>query len=148
MPIELPDLNVLLALVDPMHVHHEVASTWFADACLQGWATCPLTQNGFVRIISTPIYPGIRLSIPDATLFLETLIHNHATTHHFWPDDVSLRDTALFDISAVAGPKQITDVYLLGLCQQHGGTLVTLDARIATAAITMPHSALLRLLTP
>jgi predicted nucleic acid-binding protein len=88
------------------------------------------------------------LSTPDATLFLETLIQNHATTHHFWPDDVSLRNTTLFDISAVAGPKQITDVYLLGLCQQHGGTLVTLDAWIATTAVTSPHPALLRLLTP
>jgi predicted nucleic acid-binding protein len=101
MPIELPDINVLLAMTDPAHVHHEAASQWFADASLRGWATCPLTENGFVRILSTPTYPGIRLRVADALALLETLLQNHAAPHHFWSDSISLRDRALFDPDAI-----------------------------------------------
>lgn len=59
MRIDLADVNVLLALIDPVHVHHEGASQWFVDASARGWATCPLTENGFVRILSNPSYPGL-----------------------------------------------------------------------------------------
>src|SRR6266567_2569271 len=95
-PIELPDINVLLALADPVHLHHEPASQWFAVASQHGWATCPMTQNGFVRILSNPSYPGVRLSPADAIALLETLRQTHAATHHFWPDSVSLCDRTLF----------------------------------------------------
>ena len=105
MRIELPDVNVLLALTDPAHSHHEVASQWFADASRRGWATCPLTENGFVRILSNPSYPGVRLSPADATALLETSVQNHAATHHFWPDSVSLRDRTLFRPQVIAGPR-------------------------------------------
>jgi len=146
--VELRDLNVMLALCDPAHVHHEVASQWFATSAQQGWATCPLTENGFVRILSTPTYPGIRLSPADGILLLETLVQNHAATHHFWPDSATFRDSTLFQSAAIAGPKQLIDIYLLGLCQQNGGTLVTLDARIITSAIGSPDADLLHVLTP
>jgi predicted nucleic acid-binding protein len=55
--VELPDVNVLIALFDPAHIHHEPAHTWFAVACEDGWATCPLTENGFLRVVSL-IYSG------------------------------------------------------------------------------------------
>jgi uncharacterized protein len=142
--IDLGDVNVLLALMDPVHVHHEAASQWFADASGRGWATCPLTENGFIRILSNPSYPGVRLTSADAIVLLETLLHNHAATHHFWPDSVSLCDRMLFRPDAIAGPRQITDVYLLGLCQQNGGTLVTLDTSITDTAILSPHAELIR----
>jgi toxin-antitoxin system PIN domain toxin len=130
--------------MDPVHIHHEAASQWFADASARGWATCPLTENGFVRILSNPSYPGIRLTPADAIVLLETLRQNHAATHCFWPDSVSLRDRTLFRPDAIAGHRQLTDIYLLGLCQQNGGTLVTLDAAITHAAIVSPHAELIR----
>lgn len=142
--IELADVNVLLALIDPVHLHHEAASQWYADASLRGWSTCPLTENGFVRILSNPSYPGVHMTPADAIALLETLMQNHAATHHFWPDNASLRDRTLFRPDAVAGHRQITDVYLLGLCQQNGGTLVTLDAGITVTAIISPHVDLIR----
>lgn len=144
MCIELPDVNILLALTDPAHPHHDATSQWFVDACQRGWATCPLTENGFVRILSNPSYPGIRLSPADATGLLGTLRQSHAATHHFWPDSVSLCDRTLFRTEAITGHRQITDVYLLGLCQRNGGTLVTLDAAITDAAIVSPHAELIR----
>jgi predicted nucleic acid-binding protein len=69
---------------------------------------------------------------------------SHGMTHSFWPDNVSLCDRVLFRPDAIAGPRQITDVYLLGLCQQNGGTLVTLDAAITVTAIVSPHVDLIR----
>lgn len=146
MRIELPDVNVLLALLDPMHPHHEKANNWYAGVAASGWATCPLTENGFVRILSSPAYPGVRLQVADALTLLEATIANPVAPHHFWPDSVNLRDGTLFTPSAIASPKQITDIYLLGLCQQNGGTLVTLDTGITVAAIVSPHPDLLRLL--
>ena len=146
MRIELPDVNVLLALLDPMHPHHNVANNWYQGVSAIGWATCPLTENGFVRILSSPSYPGIRLRSEDALAMLETAVVNPVAPHHFWPDSVSLRDRTLISPTAIAGPKQITDIYLLALCQQNGGTLITLDAGITSAAIVSPHPELLRIL--
>jgi toxin-antitoxin system PIN domain toxin len=142
--IELPDINILLALVDPMHAHHETASQWFADASGRGWATCPLTENGFIRILSSPAYPGVRLSPADTIALLETTVQNHAATHHFWPDSISLCDRTLFRPERIIGHRQITDVYLLGLCQRNDGTFVTLDTAVTDAAIVSPHSELIR----
>ncbi len=146
MPIELPDVNVLIPLVDPMHPHHDKAHSWYSGIASAGWASCPLTENGFVRVLSSPSYPGVQLRPGDALALLEVTIANPAVTHHFWADGVSIIDRRLFTPSAIAGPKQITDVYLLGLCQQNGGTLVTLDSGITHAAIASPHPELLRTL--
>jgi toxin-antitoxin system PIN domain toxin len=137
--IELPDINILLALTDPVHVHHQAASQWFAQASQQGWATCPLTENGFVRILASPAYPGISLNPEETIALLETILRNHAATHHFWPDSVSLADRTLFRPKAIRGHRQITDVYLLGLCQRNRGTLVTLDTGVAPDALLAPH---------
>ncbi len=145
--IQLPDVNVLLALNDLTHPHHEAAIAWFADASTYGWATCPLTENGFVRIMATPAYPGSRLSPIDAIALLETLTQTPARMHHFWADSISLRDRTLFHPAAITGHRHITDVYLLGLCQHKGGTLVTLDTGITASAIVSPHPELIRLLT-
>ncbi len=146
--MELPDVNVLIALFDAAHVHYEPSQAWFAVAREQGWATCPLTENGFVRIVSNPNYPNVRFSIAEAAAHLRALRTNHARTHGFWPDDVSLCDATLFNLAAVQGHRQLTDLYLLGLCQRHGATLVTFDTAIQTAtlAIVDPRSNLVRLL--
>jgi len=137
--IQLPDVNVLIAMTDPVHLNHEAANQWFAQASTQGWATCPLTENGFIRILSSPAYPGLRLRPLDTVALLETLIENHNDTHSFWPDSVSLSDRMLFRPDAIAGHRQITDIYLLGLCQRNDGILVTFDTSISDAAVVAPH---------
>jgi len=125
------DVNLLLALTDPMHVHHDMAHEWFARIGHQQWVTCPLTENGFVRIASHPKYPN---RPGDANLVLAMLCQFCAIEgHQFWADDISLRD--LLSADAVFTHQQITDIYLLGLAVQHNGKLATLDRRIPASAI-------------
>jgi toxin-antitoxin system PIN domain toxin len=144
--IQLPDVNVLIALNDPAHEGHELAHRWFQDEGRYAWATCPLTENGFVRILSQPSYPNFVASPAIALSYLRDAIHDHQDSHHFWTDDVSLRDATLFDLRHVQGHRQLTDLYLLGLCQRRSGTLITLDTRVGTVAIVSPDPDLLRLL--
>ncbi len=146
MRVELPDVKVFLALLDPVHSRHDIANDWYTGIGSAGWATCPLTENGFVRILSSTSYPGIQLISANAISLLEATINNPVATHHFWSDVVSLRDRTLFNHLAIAGPKQLTDIYLLGLCQRNQGIWVTLDTRITTSSIISPHSELLRIL--
>jgi len=146
MRVFLPDINILIALHDPQHVGHNKAHSWFTSEGQRGWATCPLTENGFARIISHTIYPNSVSGVTDALQILGNMITTHSVSYQFLPDSVSLNDRSLFDPSLIAGPKQITDIYLLGLCQQYGGTLVTLDSGITTTAIVSPHAELLRIL--
>lgn len=126
------DVNVLIALCDPDHVFHAVAKTWWILHREQGWATCPLTQNGCVRIINQAGYPN-----PQAVIaVVKLLAHTCADTcHEFWPDDASLLDSQLFQHAHIHGHRQITDLYLLGLAVKHGGRLVTFDANISLSAV-------------
>ena len=146
MPVALPDVNVLLALMDSTHQHHEAANTWFAYAGQNGWATCPLTENGFVRIVSSPSYPGASITPEQALILLDSLVQNFLSTHHFWQDSISLRDRTIIKTKAIIGHRQLTDIYLLGLCQQNGGTLVTLDLSISTTAIVSSRPDLVNVL--
>lgn len=126
------DVNVLLALLDGAHIHHAAARAWFTAHAADGWASCPLTQNGFVRIISQPRYPR-----PIATSQAISLLASAAATpiHEFWPADVSVLDLASVDPSRVHGPRQLTDVYLLALAVRRGGALVTFDGSIPLSAV-------------
>lgn len=144
MRIQLPDVNVLIALHDATHQGYDRAHQWFSSEGQLGWATCPLTENGFVRIFSQPALPNNVGSPAAAMIYLDDMRAVYGTTHHFWPDSVSLCDRTLFRPEAIVGHRQITDVYLLGLCQQNGGTLVTLDTAITVAAIVSPHVELIR----
>lgn len=114
--MELPDINVLIALFDPKHIHHEAAQTWFASVIVTGWATCPLTENGFIRIASSPGYENLSLSVEQVASGLRALIGITPCSHQFWADDISLCDTSLFKLGKVQGHRQLTDLYLLGLC--------------------------------
>jgi len=127
------DVNVLVALFDPDHVHHELAHDWFADHRDAGWATCPLTENGFVRVLANPAY-GSAVSRPD-TVLQHLRRFCSGTDHHFWDDSISLRDARLFDPSVLAGHRQITDVYLLGLAVSHRGRLATFDRGLRLSAV-------------
>ncbi len=107
---------------------------------------CPLTENGFVRVLSQPSYPNNVGRVSIAVRMLENMKSTHAGGHQFWDDSESLLDNAVFDASTITGPKQITDVYLLGLCQRNGGMLVTLDTRISLISIVAPRPDILRIL--
>jgi toxin-antitoxin system PIN domain toxin len=126
--VALLDVNVLIALFDPMHTHHEIAHGWFGNHRTAGWATCPLTETAVVRILSNPAYPGQGTTVSDAIARLQTF---RASGHHtFWPDDLSLCDPERFDTTKAQGHRQITDAYLLALAVHHGGCLTTFDTRI------------------
>jgi hypothetical protein len=115
------DINVLIALFDPDHVSHGPAMSWFMAHAKEGWASCPLTQNGCVRIISTPSYPNFK----PVQAVVERLAEACAERiHEFWPDAPNLLASGVFDATRIHGPRQITNVYLLGLAVQHQGRLV------------------------
>lgn len=126
------DVNVLLALMDRDHVHHRAALQWWRSDRDHGWASCPLTQNGFVRISCQGDFPG-RPMVPQA---IEQLRRQIAESDHvFWPDDISVTDASWFDRSHLLGPNQITDAYLLALAVKNGGRLVTFDRGVAVRAV-------------
>lgn len=106
--VALLDVNVLIALFDGMHEHHEKAHHWFGRHRRLGWATCPLTENGFVRIISNSSYPGRGTTLPDAVFRLEEF--RETGYHRFWPDAISVRNEELFSTQHITSPKRLTDV--------------------------------------
>ena len=126
------DVNVLLALLDADHVDHVRARRWLAGGIGGGWASCAVTQNGFVRIVSQPRYPS---PVPVATA-VERLRRATRTEHHeFWECGLSLTDPAAFDPSHLHGPRQVTDAYLLALAVTRGGRLVTFDRNVPLSAV-------------
>ena len=127
------DVNVLIALVDPAHVHHEPAHTWFAATGSHAFATCPLTENGLLRIVGHPRYPNSPGSPAEAAFMLSAL--RALKGHQFWPDDISLLDTQRVDISRVLSHGQVTDSYLLALAVAHGGRLASMDRRLVVSAV-------------
>ena len=126
------DVNVLIALLDADHASHRNARAWFGDHASGGWASCPITQNGCVRIMSHPGYPNA-YSVHEIVQRLRAATADR--THQFWPDSQSLLDERLIDATRVHGPRQLTDVYLLALAVTNGGRLVTFDAAIAIGAV-------------
>ena len=126
------DVNILIALFHPEHVHHEIAHDWFDDQIAFGFATCPLTENGFIRVLTNPRGP-VREDRVTVLTSLKALCAS--PEHDFWPDAVSLRDDPLFDPDVHLSYFQIADVYLLGLATRMGGTLATFDAGIPLRAV-------------
>jgi uncharacterized protein len=123
--VGLLDVNVLVALFDPWHVHHSAAHSWFAANREQGWATCPITENGLLRIVTNPGYAGRATTVPDLLDRLSRF--RSAGNHSFWPDDISLCDTGRVDARHFQGHRQLTDVYLLALAVAKRGRLITFD---------------------
>jgi len=133
------DINVLIALIDPAHVQHDRAHHWFANSGKKAWATCPLTQNGVLRIVGHPRYlnsPGTPAVVADLMARLMAL-----PGHEFWPDDVSLMDSNRVDPARLLDSAQVTDTYLLVLAVAHSGQLATFDRKlVASAVIDGPRS--------
>jgi toxin-antitoxin system PIN domain toxin len=131
--IALLDVNVLVALFFADHVHHDLAHDWFEDHRRDGWATCPVTENGFVRVACRQTSSDGPLR-PSAAIKLLTRFCTDSA-HHTWTDDVSLTDASLFAPQFIRGHGQITDVYLLGLAKRNGGYLATFDRSIPVEAV-------------
>jgi toxin-antitoxin system PIN domain toxin len=129
------DINVLVALVDPEHSYHDRAHEVWSDVTQHGgWASCPLTQNGMLRVLTNENYPGFSdYSKTDVFNSLGNLVRN--SDHKFWPDEISILDRSRFDADAIFGPKQLTDIYLLGLAMYNEGRFVTFDRRIPVSAL-------------
>jgi toxin-antitoxin system PIN domain toxin len=126
------DVNVLIALLDGGHVHHAVAMQWLGTNIDKGWASCPLTQNGCIRVMSQPAYPNTRPPAAIATRLREA---TQTDAHEFWSDDISLLDTTLFDWRELLNPRQITDAYLLALAIRHDGVFVSFDHALPFKAL-------------
>jgi len=126
------DVNVLIALLDADHSLHGRAIDWFASNARLGWASCPITQNGCVRIMAHAGYPN---AVPVSAV-MERLSEAAASSlHEFWPDDVSLLDAGIVDSARIHGPRQLTDLYLRALSIRHAGRFVTFDTAVVADAV-------------
>ncbi|MBA3529944.1 MAG: PIN domain-containing protein [Propionibacteriaceae bacterium] len=125
------DVNVLISLLDPTHVHHERAHRWFEGISPRGWLSCPTTQNGVVRIVCNPRYSNSQPTqlVCDS---LESLLR--AGQHEFVPDSISLLGPYI-DRAHLLNSSQVTDSYLLALAVHHGAHLATFDTRLVTSSV-------------
>lgn len=129
MRLHLLDVNVLIALAWPQHVHHRQAHTWFKTTGNKAWATCPLTELAFVRISSNPRIIESAVSPRDAAALLKQM--TALPNHHFWPDDLPGHAALTPRSLAMVGHRQVNDAYLLALASKHDGKLATFDRGIA-----------------
>jgi uncharacterized protein len=127
------DVNVIIALIDPTHVGHDAAHRWFEEEGRAAWATCPLTQNGVVRIVGNPKYPNSPGSPAAVASVLRQLCAMPG--HAFWPDDISLLDAANIVPAGILTSGQVTDSYLLALAVSHRGLLATFDRQLSVKAV-------------
>lgn len=127
------DVNVLIALIDPGHVQHDIAHHWFAKDGASAWATCPITENGTLRIIGHASYPNSPGSPAAVAPLLRTMCALDG--HVFWSDDISLLDEGKVNTTLLHNSAQTSDSYLLALASAHGGRLATLDRRLVTSAV-------------
>lgn len=132
MKAALLDLNILTALLWPAHEHHEAAHRWFGTRANARWATCPLTQLGFVRIVSHPAFSRDALAPAEAvTLLAENLAH---PAHEFWTDRLQVPAAVRSMLPGLHGYRQLTDAYLLALADRRKGVFATFDRGLRTLA--------------
>lgn len=127
------DVNVLIALIDPTHIGHHAAHSWFGGIGSVSWATCPITENGVIRIVGHPKYPN-SLGSPAAVAPIVSSMRA-LPGHVFWNDNLSVAGSDLVDAAHIATPGQVTDTYLLALAIAQGGQLATFDRRLSTKAV-------------
>jgi hypothetical protein len=116
------DVNLLIALLDADHASH----------ARSGWASCPITQNGCIRIMSHTGYPN---PLPARRVMQRLAGACASPLHRFWPDEISLLDPSITDFDRIHGPRQLTDVYLLALAVHNEGRFVTFDSAVPMAAV-------------
>lgn len=127
------DVNVLIALIDPAHVAHDGAHAWFNDGGKLDWATCPLTENGVIRIVGNPKYPNSPGSPAAVAAIMADL--QQLPGHKQWLDDITLTDSRYVDTSKILTSGQVTDTYLLALAKAHSGQLASFDRKLSVAAV-------------
>ncbi len=139
MTVSLLDINVLIALAWPSHVHHRHAHSWFNENASDGWATCPFTECGFVRISSNPKIIPEAASPKEALSVLRRICE--LDYHAFWADDIDFCTSEYNPTQLLVGHRQVTDAYLLGLAISKGGRLATLDKSVSALLPTSsPHA--------
>ncbi|SNB74281.1 hypothetical protein SAMN07250955_111119 [Arboricoccus pini] len=134
------DVNVLIALIDPGHIAHDSAHAWFERQGRHDFATCPLTENGVLRIVGSPRYPnspGSPAVVADILNALRAL-----PGHHFWPDELSLVASKVVRPAMILTAGQVTDTYLLALARAKDGALATFDRKLSVAAVLDGKAAL------
>jgi len=138
--IHLLDVNVLLALAWPSHVHHKSAHRWFETNHQNGWATCPMTQAGFVRLSCQPALTRLLVPVAEA---MQILVSSTKSPHHqFWPQDMPLSSMLAEMLSRVMGPKQLTDAILVDLAIRRHAALATFDRHVGSLLPPgSPHAA-------
>ncbi|WP_020187299.1 TA system VapC family ribonuclease toxin [Methylopila sp. 73B] len=134
------DVSVLIALIDSAHAESQLAHDWFAAEGRHDWATCPIVENGVLRIVSQPSY----LNSPGSPAIVATLLRTFFAMpgHRFWADDVSLLADDRVDVLQLSSHRRVTDTYLLALAVKNGGRFVTLDRRLAPDAVSRGREAL------
>jgi toxin-antitoxin system PIN domain toxin len=137
------DVNVLIALLDADHSLHARATEWLDGNARHGWASCPITQNGCIRIMSHPSYPNRQ---PIQAVIDRLTDATSQPFHFFWPDDISLLDPGAADPTRIHGPRQLTDAYLLALAVRHNGQFVTFDASVPMEAVVGAKKSHLRVI--
>ena len=138
------DVNVLISLLDANHKHHAATMAWWSQK-KEPWASCPITQNGYLRIVTQASYPNA-ISIPEAIRTLSQAVS--APGHEFLPDDISLLDGQLVAHEHVLGNKQLTDIYLFALSVSHGAQFVTLDKGVPHVAVRQATEATMHVIVP
>ena len=134
------DVNVLIALVDPVHVQHNAAHDWFSRVGKKSFATCPITENGLLRIVGHPKYPnspGAPSAVMPALAALRAM-----PGHEFWGDTISVADPSAIHAALLSSHAQVTDSYLLALAKANGGRLASLDRRLVVGAVALGRKSL------
>ena len=140
MSTALLDLNILTALLWPAHEHHEAAHRWFRARGRAPWATCSLTQLGFVRLVSNPAFSRDALTPVNAVALLaENLRH---PGHEYWTERLQVAEAIQGIESAVQGYRELTDAYLLALASRRKGVLATFDRGLRRLAVGALDAAL------
>ena len=122
------DVNVLIALLWPAHESYAKAQRWFARHARQGWATCPITQAAFVRVVSNPAFSPDAPTTQEAAAVLEANLKH--PEHQFWADDIGFAESVR--TLKLSGHRQVTDAYLLGLALHKRARFATLDRSLAS----------------
>lgn len=127
------DVNVLVALLDRQHAAHFAANQWLANQGSAGWASCPITENGCLRVLTNPRYPA---PLPARDVLERLRVVKADGNSEFWSDDVSITSPQMFNFALLQGHQQVTDLYLLALAVARGGRLVTFDRGISLPIVT------------
>jgi uncharacterized protein len=128
----LPDVNVLVALIWERHIHHAAARRWYAEFADPGWATCSVTQTGFVRVSSNPVAVGEAVSVREAVALLAALVAE--PSHRFLADDRGFVDNPLVPHDRLVGHRQVTDAHLIAIARANDARVATFDQAIASLA--------------